>query len=208
MNKGKKIFFSILTTLIILIIAVVVTYFVSFKPVTPTTSINSNVQINELDIAKKFIPDNIDLSFKGISATSDAQFSAQELTNLAIYAVNQSPEAQKYVTGIQVQIINGNLVIYVTFKYAGVPFEGKLVFEPYAKDGKGMFHYVSGNIGFIQIPKDLIFDNLTNNEIIQFDKNNGDIILHFNKINQIKIENIYTKEDNIDFVFKGSINFF
>ncbi|MGL5576657.1 MAG: hypothetical protein ACRDCW_14055 [Sarcina sp.] len=208
MSKGKKVFFSILAIILVLIIAILITYFVSFKPKTKTTLVNPNVQINELELARKFVPNNIDLDLSGISATSDAQFSAQELTNLAIYAVNQSPEIQKYVTGIQVQIVNGNIVIYVTLQYAGIPFEGRFIFEPYAKDGMGMFHYVSGNIGFIEIPKNLIFNNLTDNPIIQFDKTNGNIILHFTNIHQIKVENIYTKENNIDIVFKGSIKFF
>ncbi|WP_297520798.1 hypothetical protein [uncultured Clostridium sp.] len=208
MSKGKKIIISILAILVALIIAVVVTYYVSFSPKTPTTPITNNVQINELALAKKFIPKDIDLSFKGISATSNAQFSAQELTNLAIYAVNQSPEAKKYVTGLEVKITDGNIVIYVTINYKGIPLEGKLIFEPYAKDGKGLFHYVSGNVGFIQIPKDLIFNKLENNSVVQFDKTNGNIVLYFNNIKQIKIENIYTKEDNINIVFKGNLKFF
>ncbi|MGL4656019.1 MAG: hypothetical protein ACRCWM_09050 [Sarcina sp.] len=208
MSKGKKTLITILVTLLILAIAVVTAYFISFKPKTPTTPITTNVQINELDLAKKFIPQNIDLSFKGISATSDAQFSAQELTNLAIYAINQSPQAAQYITGVQVKIINGNVVIYVTAKYMGIPFEGNVTFEPYAKDGTGVFHYVSGQVGFIPIPKDLIFDNLTDNSIIQFDKTNGNIIFSFSQIKELKIKNIYTKENNIDIVFKGSINFF
>ena len=94
MSKGKKILVTILAIIATLIIAVVVTYYVSFSPKVATTPITSNVQINELQLAKKFIPKDVDLSLKGISATSDAQFSAQELTELAIYAVNQSPEAK------------------------------------------------------------------------------------------------------------------
>ena len=208
MSKGKKILATIISIIIAIIIGIVITYFVSFKPKVATTPITTNIQINELDLIKKFIPTNVDLSLKGISATSDASFSEKELTDLAIYAVNQSPEAKKYVTGLKVSIEGNDIVIYVTAKEKGIPFEIKLIFEPSAKDGMGIFHYVSGNVGFIKIPKDIIFEKLINNSLVQFDKNRGDIILHFAKVHQIKIENIYIKENNINIIFKGNVNFF
>ncbi|MGL4762838.1 MAG: hypothetical protein ACRCWG_15555 [Sarcina sp.] len=208
MSKGKKILVTILSIIVALIIATIITYYVSFSPKVATTPVTSNIQINELNLIKKFIPTDVNLNLKGITAKSDAQFSSQELTDLAIYAVNQSPEAKQYVTGLQVKILDGNVIIYITVNYKGIPFEGKLVFEPYAKDGKGILHYVSGNIGFIQIPKNIIFNSLVDNPIIHFNKTVGDIILHFDNLGQIQIENISTKDDNIDIMFKGSINLF
>ena len=208
MRKGRKILAIIIAIILAIVIGIVTVYFISFKPKTPTIPVTTNIQINELDLVKKFIPTDVDLNFKGISVTSDTSFSSEELTNLGIYAINQSPEAKKYVTGLKVSVEGKDIVIYVTTKYKEIPFEIKLIFKPYAKDGMGIFHYVSGNIGFIQIPKDIIFDKLSNNSLIQFNKTNGDILLHFAKINEIKIENIYTKEDNINIIFKGSVNFF
>ena len=208
MGKGKKIFLGIIIAIAIIIIGIIATYYISFSPKTATTSIDTPIEINQLNLAKKFIPKDIGLSFTGITATSNTVFSSQELTELAILAVQQIPEAKEYVTGLKVTIENDDVVIYAPIKYHGIPLEARFIFKPYAKDGKGIFHYESGNIGFIQIPKDVIFEKMSDNSIVQFNKTNGDIILHFNEIKQITVTDLYAKNSNIAIKFEGKINFF
>ena len=53
-------------------------YYIYFYPKTEVKSIDSNISINQLQILKKFIPDNANISFKKMSIDSDVKFSEEE----------------------------------------------------------------------------------------------------------------------------------
>ncbi|NFE13657.1 hypothetical protein FC753_16950, partial [Clostridium botulinum] len=90
-------------------------------------------------------------------------------------------------------------------KYNGISLEGHLVFNASAINGKCVLHYDSGNIGFININKDLIFSKLRSNDVVTFDKTNGDIILSISNIDNIKIKDITVQDHNIIITIKGSL---
>lgn len=203
----KKIFITLLIFIVAIVIGLFTVYHFYFKPTVQTTTINTNVQINESQLIKKFMPNDINLSFTEVSASSETLFSAQELTDLSIIAINEIPEAKKYVTGVKVDI-NGQFVdLYLSLKAYGIPLEAKLIFEPSAKDGKGIFHYVGGKLGFFNIPKDLIFNNVTDTSVVQFDKANDNIILSFKTITALKVEQFSTSGNNLKIVFKATLKF-
>lgn len=199
MGKGKKILIGLISVIIILVIVIVGVYFVSFRPKVETTPVNGTVQVNTVAIAKKFIPSDIKLSKDGVSATSNVKLNSSELTNLAAYAVSKSPTATKYITGLKVATDNNNkLVVYVTGKLNNIPSQAKIDFSVKPEDGSAVLHYDGGKIGFLSIPKSLIFDKLRSNNYIQVDKSNGDITINPQEIKGLNISNISVNKSDLD----------
>ncbi|WP_300262394.1 hypothetical protein [Clostridium sp.] len=210
MTKKKKKLFIVILSILILILAcffgVKTVYKSYFAPKVPVTSIDSTIQLNDWNLIKKFIPNNVNLSLKEINVRSTTEFSDSELTDLFILALREEPNAIKDLTGLKVDIDNGNINVYIDINYKDIPFQGKLTFTAQSKDGKGIFHYKEGKVGFIDIPKDTIFKNLQDNSILSFDKNNGDIILSFKDIiKYIQIKSINVEDNKIVMVFNGTI---
>lgn len=210
MTKKKKKLFIVILSILILILAcffgVKTVYKSYFAPKVPVTSIDSTIQLNDWNLIKKFIPNNVNLSLKEINVRSTTEFSDSELTDLFILALREEPNAIKDLTGLKVEIDNGNINVYIDINYKDIPFQGKLTFTAQSKDGKGIFHYKEGKVGFIDIPKDTIFKNLQDNSILSFDKNNGDIILSFKDIiKYIQIKSINVEDNKIVMVFNGTI---
>lgn len=208
-KKKKKLFIVILSILILILtcfFGVKTVYKSYFAPKVPVTSIDSTIQLNDWDLIKKFIPDNVNLSLKEINVRSTTEFSDSELTDLFILALREEPNAIKDLTGLKVDIDNGDINVYIDINYKDIPFQGKLTFTAQSKDGKGIFHYKEGKVGFIDISKDTIFKNLQDNSILSFDKNNGDIILSFKDIiKYIQIKSINVEDNKIVIVFNGTI---
>lgn len=199
MGKGKKILIGLISVIIILVIVIVGVYFVSFRPKVETTPVNGTVQVNTVAIAKKFIPSDIKLSKDGVSATSNVKLNSSELTNLAAYAVSKSPTATKYITGLKVATDNNNkLVVYVTGKLNNIPSQAKIDFSVKPEDGSAVLHYDGGKIGFLSIPKSLIFDKLRSNDYIHVDKSNGDITINPQEIKGLNISNISVNKSDLD----------
>ena len=120
--------------------------------------------------------------------------------------MREEPDAIKDLTGLKVDIENDDINIYVDINYKDIPFQGKLTFTAQSKDGKGIFHYKEGKVGFIDISKDTIFKNLQDNSILSFDKTNGDIILSFKDIiKYLQIKSIKVEDNKIVIVFNGTI---
>ncbi|MBI5997003.1 hypothetical protein [Clostridium perfringens] len=210
MTKNKNKIFIVILSVLILILAcffgVKAVYKSYFAPKVSVTSINSNIELNDWNLIKKFLPNNINLSLKEINVSSTTEFSDSELTDLFILALREEPEAIKDLTGLKVDIENDDINIYVDINYKDIPFQGKLTFTAQSKDGKGIFHYKEGKVGFIDISKDTIFKNLQDNSILSFDKNNGDIILSFKDIiKYLKIKSIKVENNKIVIVFNGTI---
>lgn len=207
MHIFKKIIATLFILIVIILIALFAIYHFYFKPTVETVPLTQNVQINESAFINKFLPKDIDLSFTQISATSNTVFTEKELTDLAIVTINEMPKVKEHINGVKVDI-NGKYVdIYLSAKKYDIPFEVKLVFEPLAENGKGIFHYISGNLGFFNISKDLIFNNVSDTSVVQFDKANSNIILSFKSIDALKIEQFSTSDDSLKIVFKATLNF-
>ncbi|WP_317310065.1 hypothetical protein [Clostridium thermobutyricum] len=204
----KKFLIGLVVVICILFLAIFGVYKFSFKPSVPVTPLDSPSTMTQLDLAKKFIPNNISLSLTGITATSNTNFSNDELTDLFISAFKDNPKISEYVKGLSVQAANNNTIyIYADINYKDIPVQAKLTFKCSAEDGKGIFHYESGKVGFISIPKEMLFDHLHDNSIIAVNKANSDIILRFSVLKNINIQSLSTTNGNLNIEFKGTLNF-
>ncbi|MGL4772429.1 MAG: hypothetical protein ACRC2K_02595 [Clostridium sp.] len=206
-DKLLKTLGIIFIIIMILGIGTIIIYKNHFEPKTKVTPISNEVTIDNKYLIKKFLPKNFNFSLKEVFVESNTNFSEEEITNLFIYAINEMPDIKEYITGLKVDIERENINIYIHAKYKNIPFEGKLTFTAYAENGKGIFHYKEGNIGFIDIKKEFIFNEATPTSVIDFDKENGDIILTFKAIKQLEVRNISTIENGINIVFRGTLKF-
>lgn len=210
MAKKKKKLLIVLLSLLIVIIAcflgVKIIYNSYFAPKVPVTSVDSSIKLDNWNLIKKFLPNEVNLSLKEINVNSTTEFSESELTDLFILALREEPDAIKDLTGLKVDIENNDINIYVDINYKNIPFQGKLTFTAQSKDGKGIFHYKEGKVGFIDIPKDAIFKNLKDNSILSFDKNAGDIIFSFKDvIKYLKIKSITVEDNKVIIIFSGTV---
>lgn len=211
MSKGKKIGLSIIIAIILIIITLVGTYFVSFKPSITTTPVSQNLNINKIKLLQEIIPDDIHLNASGITATSNIKLSSNDLTNLTAYALSTSPTAEKYIKGVLIRFDNNKLVLYTTIEYWGIPVQAKIILVPSAKDGTGVLHYESGTVGFLNLPENYIFNTLSaalsDNNYIQINPNTKDIIINFKTLQQLKIKDFKISNDTIDLTLDGRLNF-
>ncbi|MGL5416531.1 MAG: hypothetical protein ACRDAU_12780 [Clostridium sp.] len=204
----KKVVIGIIIFILVVILSTFAVYEFSFKPKVPVTSSNSVVSLTEWNLTKKFLPKDINLSLSQISATSDTNFTSEELTELFIAVVQESPELSQYVQGLQVKIDDNNKIeLYVNILYKSIPVQAHLIFNCTAINGKGILHYDSGNIGFISIPQNLLFQNAQNNNIFQFDKSEGNIILSFPSIKNLDVQSMTTSNDNLNIKFTATLRF-
>ena len=99
MTKKKNKLFIVVLSVLILILAcffgVKAVYKSYFAPKVSVTSINSNIELNDWNLIKKFLPNNINLSLKEINVSSTTEFSDSELTDLFILALREEPDAIK-----------------------------------------------------------------------------------------------------------------
>lgn len=205
--KTKKIFIGVIITLAILALIVFGIYNFSFKPKETVDSINKTVTIDPIKLSKKFLPKDINLSLEELTAESNTKFNSNELTDLFIEAINEMPDLRNYLSGIKVSLDNDLINVYANINYHNIPFQLKLAFSAKAVNGKGILHYESGNLGFISISKDTIFNNLENNSLITFDKNSGDIILSLEGLDNIDIKDMKVKDGDLVINFRGTIKF-
>lgn len=175
-NKRKVILIPIII-LIVIILGAFSLYQFSFKPKVPVTPITSEIKVDPLEVALKLIPNDLNFSLKEIVTKSNIELSDVDLTNLAILAIQNDPNISDKIEGLKVLIDGQYLDLYIQFKYLNIPLEAKLTFSCSSKDGNGILHYEGGKLGFININKNIIFNNLTSNNAIDVDKANSDIIL-------------------------------
>ena len=175
-NKSKVILIPIII-LIIIILGAFSLYQFSFKPKVPVTPITSEIKVDPLEVALKLIPNDLNFSLKEIVTKSNIELSDDDLTNLAILAIQNDPNINDKIEGLKVLIDGKYLNLYIQFKYLNIPLEAKLTFSCFSKNGNGILHYEGGKLGFININKNIIFNNLTSNNAIDVDKANSDIIL-------------------------------
>lgn len=206
LKKGIKIVIGVIIFVIVIIALFIGIYYTQISPRVDTTPIN-NVQINVNEIVKKFIPQDIDISLNGISAKSNVKLDSKELTDMAAYAISKSPSASKYVKGIKVEPNGNNLNLYVTVAYKGIPAQAKLVFSVQSVNGNGVLKYDYGSVGFISIPKNIIFDSLDSNEYISINKQDASITISTDKLKGIKIGGMSINGSNLEIDLNGKINF-
>ena len=175
-NKSKVILIPIII-LIVIILGAFSLYQFSFKPKVPVTPITSEIKVDPLELALKLIPNDLNFSLKEIVTKSNIELSDVDLTNLAILAIQNDPNINDKIEGLKVLIDGKYLNLYIQFKYLNIPLEAKLTFSCFSKNGNGILHYEGGKLGFINIDKNIIFNNLTSNNAIDVDKANSDIIL-------------------------------
>ena len=205
MTKIKKIniFLSII---LIIIITLCATYYFSFYPKTKVTNINTSSDFNSLTLLDKVSKNDLNLSSKEISLETSLTLSEEDLNSMFISLIKDSNnKLSNLMTGLKVDINENKLNVIFHLKYNGVPLEGHLVFNMSAINGKCVLHYDSGNVGFININKDLIFSKLISNDVVTFDKTNGDIILSISNLDNIKIKDITVQDHNIIITIKGSL---
>ncbi|MCR6515521.1 MAG: hypothetical protein ACRDCB_09700 [Clostridium sp.] len=205
--KTKKILLGGIITLAILALIILGVYNFSFKPKETVDSINKTVTIDPIKLSKKFLPKDINLSLEELTAESNTKFNSNEITDLFIEAINEMPDLKNSLSGIKVSLDNDLINVYANINYYNIPFQLKLVFSAKAVDGKGILHYESGNLGFISISKDTIFNNLENNSLITFDKNSGDIILSLEGLDNIDIKDMKVQDGDLVINFRGTIKF-
>lgn len=205
-SKSNKffIFLGVLFLIILLLYGVYYKYF-SFK--TEVKSLNSSVSLDKKYIFKKLLPDKFDINLKEAFVESNASFSEDEITDLFILAFNEIPSLKENIDGLKASIEDSNLNLYLHSHYKGIPIEPKLTFVGENTDGKAIFHYKEGNIGFINISKEDLFSKFKNTSLVQFDKDNGNIILSFENLKHIQVTNLSIKDNKVNITFKGSLNF-
>lgn len=202
-TKIKKIFLILLSLIVILSAILIFCYYNYFYPKSETKSIDSKITLTSSDIGLKFIPKDFKFSLNEISVESKTEFTEEELTDIFITTMKEIPETKEYLNGLSVKISKDLITIYVSGKYHGIPIGGDLSFTAYNKDGKGVFHYEEGKIGFFSIPKEILFKNLEDNLFFQFNKDSGDIILSFPALNQLQVTKVETKDKILEIDFKG-----
>lgn len=201
---AKKIWLF-LSIFLLLILTLSATYYFSFYPKIEVTSINNSSKFNNLTLLDKLSKNDLKLSSKEISFETSLTLSEEDLTSLFINLIKESnDELSHIITGLKVDINDSKINLIFNLKYKELPFQGHLLFNASTINNKCVLHYDSGNLGFINIDKNLIFSKLKSNELITFDKNNGDIILSMN-IDNIKITNIHYEGDNIIITIKSSL---
>lgn len=195
----------VLTIVIIQIIAGV--YYLGFAPKTKVAPINKEIKLDRKTLLKKFLPSNFDISLKEVYVESDTIFTEEELEELFISIIKDMPELKGIITGVGIYTDKEYINLYFRMKYKNIPLEAKLIFSCRAENGKGIFHYEEGKIGFISISKDMIFKQNFRTAIMELDKDNGDIILSFDTIKQLEVRNVTAIDNGINIVFRGTIKF-
>ena len=112
------------------------------------------------------------------------------------------------INGILVDIENNEIKLIVNAKYKFIPVEINLMFDCRSEDGDAVLHYKKGNIGFISISKEKIFQGIKENKWIKIDKENGDIIVTLDTIDGLEITDVKAEKDNIELSIHGDISLF
>lgn len=207
-HVGSTKLLAFLGFLFVIILALGITYYSYFYPKTDVKPLNSTVVIDKGYMIKKFLPDKFNLSLKEVFVEATTSFSEDEITDFFILAFNQTPGLKENITGLRAKIEDDTINLYIHLKYKSLPVEAKLTFTGESIDGKGVFHYKEGKLGFLNVPKDRIFSDLQDTSIVQFDKENGNIILSFETIKQLDIRNVTIKNNEVNLVFRGSLKFY
>ena len=204
----KKLLGTILSVIVLVSIIVGGVYYIYFYPQTEVKSLDSDISINQLEILKRFIPNNTSFSLNKISVDSDVKFSEDEITDFAILAVRNIEDIKDNITGILINIEKDEIKLVVDAKYKSIPVELNLVFNCRSEDGNAVLHYKKGSVGFFSVSKDKILKNIGENKWLKVDESRGDIIVTLDSIDGLEITNVTTDKDNIELSIHGDISIF
>lgn len=208
MSKKKfKLRILIIPIIIIVIIlgGLFFTYESYFAPKVPVTSVNTSVNLNNSIL--DFVPSKASFSLSQVILNSDGTISDTNLTDMIILVLqNVSNSTLKEITGVQVKIIDNEINVYATFDYLDIPFEVHFVFTPELENNQAVLHYVSGNIGFIQIPKSLVFKYLSDKSFMSVDSSKANIILKFGNLSNIKVSTFEIQGSSLKIVFTTTLD--
>ncbi|MDO4535691.1 MAG: hypothetical protein Q4B63_07785 [Clostridium perfringens] len=208
MSKKKfKLKILIIPIIIIVIIfgGAFFTYENYFAPKVPVTSVNTSVNLESSVL--DFIPSKASLSLSEVVLNSNGMISDTNLTDLIILVLqNVSNTTLKEITGVQVKIVDNEINVYATFNYLDIPFEVHFVLIPQIEDNQAVLHYVKGNIGFIQIPKSLVFKYLSNKSFMSVDSSKANIILKFDNLDKLNINTFEIDGSSLKIAFTTTLN--
>lgn len=206
MKKISKIMLCLLLVIIILFGGL---YYFYFYPKVSVKPLSSNISLDNLDLTKKLLPNDLNITMKNINIDTEAKYSDDNITDILILSLNKNAKSSNFIEGIKSSINKNNITVYMTLKYNSIPVQGKLIFSAHSKDGKGIFHYESGKIGFIDISKEKLFSLLNHDsDIIQIDKNSGDIIMYLKNFKTFSIKSVNLDDGSISIHVSGKLNVF
>lgn len=204
MKKFSKI---ILCLLLIIIILVGGTYYFYFYPKVAVKPLSSNINLDSIDLTKKLLPNDLNITMKNVNIDTEAKYSDDNITDILIVSLNKNSENIKLIDGIKTSIDKNNITIYATLKYNSIPVQCKLVFSVHSKDGKGIFHYEYGKIGFIAISKERLFSMLNrDSNIIQIDKSQGDIVMSLKDFKTFSVKSIKLDDGSLSIHVSGKLS--
>lgn len=203
----KKFLKIILCLLLIIIILVGGVYYFFFYPKVDVKPLSSDINLDNIDLTKKLLPNDLNITMKNINIDTEAKYSDDNITDILILSLNKNNNSSNFIEGIKTSINQNTLTIYMTLKYNSIPLQGKLIFSAHSKDGKGVFHYESGKLGFIDISKEKLFSMLNHDsDIIQIDKNSGDIVMSLKNFKTFSIKSIKLDDGNLSIHVGGKLN--
>lgn len=203
----KKIIKFTLCLIAIILLLLGGVYYFYFYPKVAVKPLSSTVNLDDIDLTKKLLPNDLNISMQNVNIDSKAKFSDDNVTDIIIFSLNKKPENNKYITGVKTFIDKNTITIYTTLKYNSIPFQGKLIFSAHSKDGKGIFHYESGKLGFIDISKDKLFSMINpKSPILQIDKTQGDILLSLKHFKTLNVKSINLDDRSLSIHVGGKLN--
>lgn len=203
----KKISKIILCLLLITIILVGGIYYFYFYPKEDVKPLSSTINLDNLDLTKKLLPNDLNITMKNINIDTEAKYSDANITDILILSLNKNSKSINFIEGIKASINKSNITVYITLKYSSIPVQGRLIFSAHSKDGKGIFHYESGKIGFIDISKEKLFSLLNReSDIIQIDKNAGDIVMSLKNFKTFSIKSVTLDNESLSIHVSGKLN--
>lgn len=200
MGKGKKILIGIIIAIIIIVLAIIGTYYIAFKPKVETAPITQMTQVDKITIANKFKAVE-DIAKSGVKKQANVELTSPELTTMAAEVVSKSPTAKKYITGVKVATDKNHLVLYVTGALNKVSSQAKINFTVKSENGNAVLHYEGGKVGFINIPESEILSRIPNNNYITVDKQDGDIIINPKEKDGLNISDMKINKSNLNIQF-------
>ncbi|MEG2787318.1 MAG: hypothetical protein RR942_05800 [Romboutsia sp.] len=207
MSSLKKFILILTLSILSIILLLFFTYKISFEPKAPVISINSNLELDSKLLIKKFIPNDIDLSLKGIKFNSDVSLNEEELTSVILNSLDKATLSENNIQGINTLIKGDQLFFYLNFEYKNIPLQAVLNFNAYAKDGNAILHYNYGKIGFINIPTNYIKNIIDENQILHLDNDNN-LVISLYKDYGVYIDDAKFNNSSLNLKFHIDFKFF
>lgn len=204
----KTMLISFILSLLFLIGCTFLVYKLSFAPKGTVTLLTEASPIDNRELLKKFIPNDINFSIKEIAVSSNTSFSSGELTNLAVNTLKDNVDNINYLEGVDLSFEDNLLKVKSHINYRGIPLECNLFFSVKAIDGNGVIKFEKGKLGFISLDPDSFMEYIPQSDFLTLDSQENEIIISLKKDMNIEITEMYINEDNLILNFNGKIKLF